>query len=92
MTAKEWREHTDERIAALFVALEANAKTMSEMFAETNRRINDSHDKTMEEINGLVGSQIEANRRMDRFEEKIERVIDKVDSWLEGLKQQNGNH
>lgn len=83
MTAKEWRNHTDERIAALFVALEANAKTMSEMFAETNRQMKADHDKTIEEINGLMAAQLEMRADIDR-------VIKKVDSWLEGLQPHNG--
>jgi vacuolar-type H+-ATPase subunit E/Vma4 len=118
MTVKEWRNHTDERIAAIFVALDdltkkqnENARqiaatdkqiseltrTANDMFAETNRRINENWDKTQEGINMLLASQIKAEQRMaaadkrlDRLEENIDRVINKVDSWLDSLQSRNG--
>lgn len=92
MIEKEWRNHTDERIAALFAAMEENSAQMITMFTETNRRINESQDRTQEQINLLLASQIKAeqrmdaaDKRMDRLEENINRVINKVDSWLDSL-------
>jgi hypothetical protein len=93
VTAKEWRNHTDERIAALFAAQEENARqiaALSQMFAESHRQFNEKWDKTQETINELMAMQIRAEQRMDRLEENIDRVIAKVDSWLENLQSRNG--
>jgi hypothetical protein len=76
MTSKEWRNHTDERIAALFAALEETAKTTNQIFIETNRRHHEDWQKTQALINELATMQLE--------------VMRKVDSWLEGLQPRNG--
>jgi len=83
MTAKEWRNHTDERIAALFTALELTNeridKTNAQLSAsieQTNRMIKENSVNTAEQIHDLL----EAQRK----------VIDKVDSWLAGLQSHNG--
>ncbi|MBO0722168.1 MAG: hypothetical protein J2P41_15190 [Blastocatellia bacterium] len=146
MTAKEWRNHTDERIAGMFAAQDENARqigefarqiseltrkqdenakqlaeitskqdenakqlaeitkkqeenskqiadltrTVSEMFIETNRRINENWDKTQETIKVLLATQANAELRTDKLREDINRVINKVDSWLESLQSHNG--
>jgi hypothetical protein len=122
MTTKEWRNHTDERIAALFDAQEESTKrieqmqaenakqsdkfrqdldaqsdkfrkdldAMRETFAEDHRRSQAKIDRNTELINELITTQIQAAQRMDRLEVKIDQVIDKVDSWLDSLRSQNG--
>jgi hypothetical protein len=90
MTAREWRNHTDERIAALFAAIEQTNRILNEAIIETNRRRNDDWAKTQEGFQELREMQLAANLRMDRLEENLDRVINKVDSWLEGLQPRNG--
>jgi hypothetical protein len=90
MTAKEWRNHTDERIAALFAGLEQTKKLIDDLAISTNRQIKENADKTNEQINMLLAAQIQAAERTNQLEAKIEQVIDKVDSWLESLQSHNG--
>src|SRR5262245_19310004 len=104
MTAKEWRNHTDERIAALFAAKEESNrqiqeinKRLSDNILETNRLIKENSAETDAQIKLLLEAQINANQRMDRaeqhmdrLEENLDRVIRKVDAWLDNLQSRNG--
>jgi len=104
MTAKEWRNHTDERIAALFAAQEESNRQIQEInnrlsdnILETNRLIKENSAETDAQIKLLLEAQINANQRMDRaeqhmdrLEENLDRVIRKVDAWLDNLQSRNG--
>jgi chromosome segregation ATPase len=92
MTAKEWRNHTDERIAALFAAQEESNRQIQEINArlsdnilETNRLIKENSAETEAKIKLLLEAQINANQRMDRAEHRMDRAERRMDRLEENL-------
>jgi hypothetical protein len=95
MTAKEWRNHTDERIAALFAAQEESNRQIQEInkrlgdnILETNRLIKENSAKTDLQIKLLLEAQINANHRMDRAEQRTDRAgqrMDRADQRMDRL-------
>jgi len=97
MTAKDWRNHTDERIAALFVAQEESNrqiqeinKRLSDNILETNRLINEYAVKTEAQIKLLLEAQINANQRMDRADQRMDRAelrMDRAEQRMDRLEE-----
>jgi vacuolar-type H+-ATPase subunit E/Vma4 len=62
---------------------------MSDNILETNRLIKENAAETEAQIKLLLEAQINANQRMNRLEENLDRVIRKVDAWLDNLQSRN---